>query len=101
MKIAIFVMSDVSKAAEIAKVADQVQKMPGRKVLANYMFQGKPFDGLPPNTGITMTISEFESNEALAAVQYPLALAGATTWAVPVFDLPVASLVETEKKFRK
>jgi hypothetical protein len=101
MKIAIFVLYDVSKAAEIAKVGDQVQKMPGRKVLANYLFQGKPFDGLPPNTAVNMTISEFESNEAMLAVQYPLGLAGATSWAVPVFEGPVAGSVETEKKFRK
>ena len=101
MKIAIFVMYDVSKAAELAKVSDQLQKMPGRKVLANYLFQGKPFDGLPPTTAVSMTVSEVENNEALTAIEYTLGLAGATTWAVPVFEMPIGKNVATEKNIRK
>ena len=101
MKVAMFVMWDMSKTAEVAKAADQVKKTPGRKLLVNYLFQGKPFDGLPLNTAISMTISEVESNEALTAIQYQLGLAGATTWVVPVFEIPVGGNVETEKKLRK
>jgi hypothetical protein len=48
-----------------------------------------------------MTVSEVESNEALTAIEYALGLAGATTWAVPVFEIPVGKNVETEKKVRK
>ena len=101
MKVAMFVMWDMSKTADVAKVADQTQKTPGRKVLANYLFQGKAFDGVPPNTAVTMNVSEFENNEALTVVEYQLGLAGATTWAVPVFEMPIASNVEIEKKLRK
>ena len=101
MKIALFVMWDMSKTAEVSKVADQTQKIGGRKILANYLFQGRPFDGIPPTTAVYMSISEFESNEALTAVQYQMGLVGATTWAVPVYEMPIAKNVETEEKLRK
>ncbi len=101
MKVAMFVMWDMSKTAEVAKAADSVVNTPGRKLLANYMFQGKPFDGLPPTTTVSMTISEVENNEALTVIQYALGLAGATTWVVPLFEIPVGKNVETEKKVRK
>jgi hypothetical protein len=101
MKVAMFVMWDMSKTAEVAKAADQVKDTPGRKLLVNYMFQGKPFDGLPPTTAVSITISEVESNEALTVIQYAMGLAGATTWVVPVFEIPVGKNVETEKKVRK
>jgi hypothetical protein len=101
MKIALFVACDVSKAAEVAKMSDQISNIPGRKRLAQYLFQGMAFAGLPPNTLLTLSISEFESNEALTAVQYPMALAGATTWAVPVLEIPSGESAKTEKKFKK
>jgi hypothetical protein len=101
MKVAMFVMWDMRKTAEVAKAADSVVNTPGRKLLANYMFQGKPFDGLAPTTTVSMTISEVENNEALTVIQYALGLAGATTWVVPIFEIPVGKNVETEKKVRK
>jgi len=101
MKVAMFVMWDISKTAEVAKAADSVANMPGRKLLVNYLFQGKPFDGLPPTTAVSMTVSEVENNEALTAIEYTLGLAGATTWAVPVFEMPIGKNVATEKNIRK
>lgn len=35
MKVALFVMWDMSKTAEVAKVGDQTHTIGGRKVLAN------------------------------------------------------------------
>ena len=101
MKVAMFVMWDMSKTVDVAKAADSVINTPGRKLLANYMFQGKPFDGLAPTTTVSMTISEVENNEALTVIQYAMGLAGATTWVVPIFEIPVGKNVETEKKLRK
>lgn len=101
MKVALFVMYDVNKITDIAKVSDQIMKTPGRKVLANYLFQGKPFDGIPPNTVVAMSVADYESNEVLAAVQYPIVLAGATCWAVPVFEVPIAGAEKTVKKLKK
>ena len=62
MKAAMFVMWDMNKTAEVANAADSVINTPGRKLLANYMFQGKPFDGLAPLATVSMTISEVENN---------------------------------------
>lgn len=101
MKFITFAMYDVAKAAEVAQVADKVAKTPGHKTLAPYVCQGKPFDGVPPNTLVVIAITEAESNQAIAAVTYPLLLAGATLWSVPVLEMPVASAATEERKYRK
>jgi hypothetical protein len=101
MKFLMFTMFDVSKATEVAQAGDKAAKTPGTKILAQYACQGIPFEGLPPNMMVVVHIGEYESNEAIAASQYPLALAGATTWAVPVLEMPVARAAATEKKYRK
>lgn len=102
MKFITFATFDVAKGAEMALVSDKVAKTPGQKILGQYVCQGgKPFDGVPPNTFVVISIAEYENNEALSVVQYPLALAGATVWAVPVLEMPVAGAAVEEKKFRK
>lgn len=101
MKFIMFVMSDVAKAAEVAQAADKVAKTPGNKLLTQYVCQGKVFDDVPPNTVVAVGIHEIESNEVLSAVQWPMALAGATVWAVPVLEMPVAGVATEEKKYRK
>jgi hypothetical protein len=101
MKFLGFAMFDVSKAAEVAQAGDKAAKTPGTKILAQYICQGIPFEGLPPNMMVVVHIGEYESNEAIAASQYPLALAGATTWAVPVLEMRVGGAATAEKKYRK
>ena len=101
MKFIYFTMFDVAKAAEVAQAADKVAKTPGHKTLAQYVFQGIPFHGVPPNTMVVIAVGEAESNEAIAAQQYPLALAGARVWAVPVLEMPVPGAATEEKKYRK
>jgi hypothetical protein len=101
MKFLGFSMFDVSKAAEVAQAGDKVTKMPGHKVLAQYLCQGIPFQGVPPNMMIVVSVGESESNEAMAASQYPVALAGATVWAVPVLELALGRGAAAEKKYRK
>ena len=101
MKFMTFAMYDVAKAAEVAQVSDKVAKTPGQKRLAQYVCLGKPFDGVPPNTLTAITIREAESAEALAAVQYPLVLAGVTIWSVPVLEFPVDGAVAEVKKYTK
>ncbi len=101
MKFLMFGMFDAAKAAEVAQVADKVAKTPGQKTIAQYVCQGIAFAGVPPNTMVTISVGEAESNEAIAAVQYPLALAGATVWSVPVLEMPVARGAAAEKKYRK
>jgi hypothetical protein len=94
-------MYDVAKAAEVAQAGDKVAKTPGVKLLANYTCMGIVFPGQPPNTLISISVAEYESNEAMAARLYPVALAGATVWAVPVLDMAVGRGAATEKKYRK
>ena len=101
MKFITFNMFDVAKAVEIAQAADKVVKTPGQKTLAQYVCLGLAFPGVPPNTMVTITIGEVESNEAMGAVHYPLELAGATVWSVPVLEMPVAGAAAEEKKYRK
>ncbi len=101
MKFINFVMFDGTKAAEVAQAADKVAKTPGQKMLAQYVCQGIPFAGVPPHMMVTITVGEAENNEAISAVHYPLLLAGASVWAVPVLELPVAGAATEEKKYRK
>jgi hypothetical protein len=101
MKFLGFSVFDVSKAAEVAQAADKAAKTPGTKVLAQYICQGIPFEGVPPNTIVVVHVGEYESNEAIAASQYPVALAGASTWAVPVLEMRAGGAATTEKKYRK
>jgi len=101
MKFLVFTLFDDAKAAEVAQAADKVVKTPGQKTIAQYVCQGMAFSGLPPNATLAIAVVEAESNEALAASQYPLALAGATTWAVPVLEMPVGRGAAIEKKYRK
>ena len=101
MKFLMFTMCPTAKIAELAQIADKVAKTPGQKTLAQYACQGLAFDGQPPNTTLAVTVVEVESNEALAATQYPMGLAGVSTWAVPVLEIPVGRVVTAEKKYRK
>ena len=101
MKFLVFSMYDVVKAAEIAQASDKVAKTPGAKVLAMYTCMGQAFPGVTPNTLVGISVNEYESSEAMAARMYPVALAGASVWAVPVLEMPVGRGAATEKKYRK
>jgi hypothetical protein len=101
MKFMTFVTYDAAKVAEIAAAADKIMAKPpkGYKVLSNYACMSPPFP-VPPNTTVSVTITEFENAEAMAAVTYPLLLAGATIHRVPLMEVPVGAAVKTEKKLR-
>lgn len=101
MKFLMFAMFDTAKVAELAQVIDKFAKTPGQKTIAQYACQGMPFSGIPPNKTLAISVVEAESNEALAATQYPMGLAGLDTWAVPVLEIPVGRVVAAEKKYRK
>jgi len=101
MKFMVFTMYDAAKAAEVMQASDKAAKMPGQKLLAVYACLGRAFDGMPPNSLLGIGIRDAESSEALASVLYTLTLAGATSWAVPVLEVPVGSVAAEEKKLRK
>ena len=102
MKFLTFVMFDVDKTAEMSQLSDKIQANPppGTKTLAMYTCLGIPFPGFPPNTLLSITVSEAESSEAIAAGTYPAALAGATVWSVPVLEAAIGAVAEQEKKYR-
>ena len=101
MKFLVFAVFDVAKAAEMAQANDKLAETPGRKVLSTYTCMGLAYPGVPPNTIVSISVVEYESSQAMAAVLYPLELAGATIWAVPVLDVPVGGHAATEKELRK
>jgi len=70
MKFLVFAMFDVAKATEMAQVNDKLAEMPGRKVLSNYTCMGLAFPGVPLNTLVTVSVVEYESSQAMAAVLY-------------------------------
>ncbi len=102
MKCLLFVMNDLAKTAAVAQASDKVWASPplGMKLLAHYVCQGLPFPGAPPNTLIGVSVVEVESNEAIAAVTWPIELAGATIWVVPVLEVSIPGAAEVEKKLR-
>jgi hypothetical protein len=101
MKIITFAMFQPDKAAEVAEAVDKAANAPGMKRIAQYVFQGNPFpQTVPPMSMVAISISAVESNEALAAANYPLGLAGASNWAVPVLEMPESGAAETEKQYR-
>lgn len=102
MKFLRFSMMDYAKMAEMTKVSDKTwaSPPPGIKMDALYACMGIAFPDQPPNTIVSISVVEAESAEALAAVGYPLMQAGASIWAVPVLDVPVAGTAGLEKKYR-
>ena len=100
MKFLSFYVFDAAKAADVAAAGDKVANTPGTKLLAQYVCQGMPYPGLPFNSMVAVLISEAESNEAMAAVHYPITLAGATIHSVPILELPTGGAAAEEKKYR-
>ncbi len=102
MKFLRFAAINVAKAAEVAQASDKAwaSPPPGVKLLAQYACQGMAYEGVPPNTLVVISVIEAESNEALAAVTWPVSLAGASLSTVPVLELPVVGAAEVEKKLR-
>jgi len=102
MKFLQFAAMDLAKAGEVAKASDKVwaSPPPGIKPVADYVCLGIAYPGQSANTVVSVGVVEAESAEALAAVVYPMGLVGATTWNVPVLEIPSAGVSEVEKKMR-
>ncbi len=102
MKFLVFTAFDVTKVADVAQAADKLGANPpaGTKLLATYTVQGIPWPGAAGLGQVTVSVAEAETNEALSAMEYPLAIAGATVWAVPVLEIPVPGAAEVERRLR-
>jgi len=93
---------DVAKTAEVAQASDKVWASPpaGTKMLASYVSLSPVFPNQPPNTMVGFNITEAENAEAMAAVHYPMMIAGATIYAIPILELPLVGAAEVEKKYK-
>ena len=100
MKFVVMAVWDVGKAAELAKVTDKTDANPpsGYKPLTRYVCLAHPISGIPSGKGVTITVCEADSAEAIAAATYPLMLAGAEINSVPVIDMPIGGVADVEKK---
>lgn len=91
----------VEKTAEVAAASDKVwaNQPRERRPEATYILMCVPFD-VPPNSLVSVAISESDSAETMAARVYPLMLAGATVNIIPLLEVPIAGGAKAEKKYR-
>ena len=85
-------------AAEVAAASDGVwaNQPRERRPVSSYVLMSVPFD-VPPNSLVSVTISESDSAERMAASVYPLILAGATVNVVPLSEVPVTDGVKGKR----
>jgi len=91
----------VEKTAEVAVASDKVwanQPKASRPVV-NCILMCVPFD-VPPNSMVSVSISESDSAEKMAERLYPIMLAGAEVQVIPLLDTTVGAAVKGEKKYR-
>ncbi len=102
MKFLLFDMMDPDRAADVAKAGDKVWgSAPGQiKLLARYGCLGLAFPGQPEGKAVVIDVVEADTSDAILGITYPVTLAGADMWAVPVHELPVANVVDFEKSIR-
>jgi len=103
MKFLRFAVMDVAKAADVSQASDKTwaSPPPGAKLLAQYACLGIAFPGQPANKIVSIAILEADSDEVLTATTYPVALAGADLWNVPVIEVPAGGAAAVEKKMRR
>ena len=82
---------NIDKLAEVAQAADKLGKNPsdGYKLLAMYSCQSVPFNNmdLQPGDLVTISVVARDSDEALAAANLAMTLAGATVNRIPVLQI--------------
>ena len=101
MKFMSLVVYPVEKTAEVSAASDKVwaNQPKERRPEGSYVLMCVPFD-IPPNSLVSVTISESDSAEKMAARVYPIMLAGATVNIIPLLEVPVGGGVKAEKKYR-
>ena len=102
MKFLRFTMMNTVDIPKVTQASDKTMASPpqGYKVLSIDACLAMAFPGQPEDTIVSIAAIEAESAEVLAATGYPLMIAGATVWTVPVMEFPVAKTEEVEKKLR-
>jgi len=90
----------VEKTAEVAAANDKVSATIRReRRVPGYMLMCALPD-VPPNSMVSIAISESDSVEEMAARLYPMMLAGAIINIIPLLEVPAGGAVKAEKKYR-
>jgi len=102
MKFMSLAIYPVEKAAEVTAASDKVwANMPKQtRPEVHHVLMSVPQFNVPPNSIISITISEDNSAEKIVERVYPVMLAGATMQVVPLLEVPVTGGVKVEKKYR-
>jgi len=100
MKFLILSSWPVEKAAEVAAASDKaLANAPRERRTPGYM----PLCALPevpPDSMVSISISESDSAEEMAARLYPIMLAGASFNIIPLLEVPAGGAAKAEKKYR-
>jgi hypothetical protein len=102
MKFMTLTIWPVEKTAEVAAATDKAwakEPKERRERAKDYVLLCVPF-GVPPNSLVSVGISESDTAEEMAAFLYPIGLAGATVSVIPVLEVPTGGSAKTEKKYK-
>jgi hypothetical protein len=103
MKFLTLSMWPLEKTAEVSAASDKAwAKLPKeRREGSNYILMCHPAGlDVPPNTMVSIGISEEMSAEEIAASTYPFTLAGGSIQIIPLLEVLMGSGVKADKKYR-
>ena len=96
---------NIKDLAEVAKAADKLGKNPpeGYKLLAMYSCQAAPFSGMELQQGdmVTLSVVECDSDQAMAAANLEMTIAGATVNRIPVLQMSAGEAERTVDELKK
>jgi hypothetical protein len=90
----------VEKSGEVAAANDKVSAdIPRERRVPGYVLMCALPD-VPPNSMVSIAISEGDNMNEIAARIYPVMLAGATINIIPLLEVPAGGAAKVEKKYR-
>lgn len=91
----------IEKLAEVSATSDRVWTKARRvkRTASTYLLLSVPFD-VPANSHVTFNIFDADSAEEIAAIVYPIQLAGASIDIIPLLEVPVGGTAKAEEKYR-
>jgi hypothetical protein len=90
----------VEKVAEVSAANDKVSANIARERRVPGYILMCALPDVPPNSMVSVAISEGDSAEEIAANVYPVMLAGATVNIIPLLEVSAGGSVKAEKKYR-
>ena len=101
MKFMTMAVFPAGKAAEVAAASDKAwaTQPAERRPKSAYVLMAVPFE-VPPQSMVSVYVTEEDSIDAVAARVYPVMLAGANISIIPVMEYSPGGATKTEKKLR-